>query len=709
MKSISEAVIETAQDAHILINEEGTLIEWNPQAERMFGWLREEAIGRSMLEAIIPVEYRAAYLEGIQRFVATGAKRGVNQRMEIEGQHRSGAVFPIELSLAAIRMTDGLTWSGFIRDITARHRMEKLHATEQAIGRILLVAQTLEEASRQFLESACTILGWSVGVLWKVDSSGSMLRCVDLWSSRPEDVSQFVTISKQLTFVPGVGLPGRVWNNRSSTWVQDVTVDLNFPRSAYAAQLGLHTGFAFPILYQEQVLGVMEFFATEILEPDRDVLQMFERIAGHVAQFLARTQAEETARLVKDKAEQSAKEQRRILSAVRAFFIELNNEGLVLQWTPAAEDLLGISVLSAIGSPFDSLSIKWEWEVLTREISQARRLMQEMVVDKLRLKMSDGTERLLRVSILPVFSDQGPSVVLMGEDQTEWLRLEHERLHGQKLESIGQLAAGIAHEINTPIQFIGDNLRFLSDGFTDLDAVLHRYKAVLTSEQVERCVPDLIERCRAEERRVDIPYLTDEIPKAIAQSTEGIQRVAKIVRAMKEFAHPGGEEKVLVNLNGAIESTVTVSRNEWKYVADLRTDLAPNLPMVPCLLGQFNQAILNMIVNAAHAIGDVVKDTGKKGLITISSRQVGDNAEIRIADTGTGIPDEIRHKIFDPFFTTKNVGKGTGQGLAIARSIVVNKHQGSIDVESHVGKGTVFIIHLPLSEVRTEPAGEVAA
>lgn len=297
----------------------------------------------------------------------------------------------------------------------------------------------------------------------------------------------------------------------------------------------------------------------------------------------------------------------------------------------------------------------------------------------------------------------------MGEDITERLLLEHDLAQAQKLESIGQLAAGIAHEINTPIQFVGDNIRFLSDSFTDLLAVLDRHRELLMSAKSGNCSPDLIEACEAETQRADLDYVTEEIPQAIAQTAEGVERVTKIVRAMKDFAHPGSDERAPVNLNAAIESTVTVSRNEWKYIADLQTDLAPDLPPVPCLLSQFNQAILNMIVNAAHAIADTVKVTGQKGLITIASRRDGDDAEIRITDTGTGIPEEIRPKIFDPFFTTKEVGKGTGQGLAISRSIVADKHGGAIAVESEVGKGTIFIVRLPAKSGGKNQPMEVAA
>ena len=168
---------------------------------------------------------------------------------------------------------------------------------------------------------------------------------------------------------------------------------------------------------------------------------------------------------------------------------------------------------------------------------------------------------------------------------------------------------------------------------------------------------------------------------------------------MKEFSHPGCSEKEQVNINRAIESTATVARNEWKYVADVEFDLDPDLPAVPCLLGDFNQVVLNLIVNAAHAIADEISDDGEeRGKITVTTRSVGDCVEIRIKDTGTGIPEDIQKRIFDPFFTTKEVGKGTGQGLAIAHSVITDGHGGSIHCESVVGEGTTFVISLPISE-----------
>ena len=288
----------------------------------------------------------------------------------------------------------------------------------------------------------------------------------------------------------------------------------------------------------------------------------------------------------------------------------------------------------------------------------------------------------------------------MVEDITERRLLREQLLQAQKLESVGQLAAGIAHEINTPVQYIGDNVRFLQDTFGELAALNVAYARLLAAVRSTEVTPQMLEEISLTVEKADVDYLLEEIPKAIEQTLEGISRVSSLVSAMKEFSHPGTGEKVPLDLNHAIESTITVARNEWKYVADMKAELDPALPLVSCFPGEFNQVVLNLIVNAAHAIADVTASGGpEKGLITIRTRSVPGWVEVRIQDTGGGIPEKARARIFDPFFTTKEIGKGTGQGLAIARSVVVDKHQGTIDFETEEGHGTSFIIRLPCEAV----------
>jgi signal transduction histidine kinase/DNA-binding response OmpR family regulator len=330
-------------------------------------------------------------------------------------------------------------------------------------------------------------------------------------------------------------------------------------------------------------------------------------------------------------------------------------------------------------------------------------LRQEKTIEAIQQVSTQQGKRDFRIVASPIHDKDGNIIAGVGlyEDITEKNIIEQELRQAQKIEAIGQLAAGITHEINTPVQYVGYNLSFLRDAFKDIGDVLEICRTVATAIKTGETVPTEILRSLTEATETaDVDYLLDEIPKTIEQGIEGIQRVEKIVRAMKEFSHPGSDEKTKVNINELLESTLTISRNQWKYVAELETDFKQDLPLVPCLAGEINQVFLNIIVNAAHAIEGKNKD-GENGLgkITITTRGKENAVQILISDTGGGIPESIRDRIFDTFFTTKAIGKGTGQGLAIARRVVIEKHQGSLSFESEEGKGTTFIIELPLTSI----------
>jgi two-component system, NtrC family, sensor kinase len=279
-------------------------------------------------------------------------------------------------------------------------------------------------------------------------------------------------------------------------------------------------------------------------------------------------------------------------------------------------------------------------------------------------------------------------------DITERRELESQLRHAQKLEGIGQLAAGIAHEINTPTQFVTDNLTFLRDSWKSTHELLERYREAVRNAG-EALPGDVAAALQQAEKSCDLEFIASEVPRAIDQSLDGARRVAKIVRAMKEFSHPDSADKTATDLNKAIESTITVARNEWKYVSEIVKEFEEALPPVVCYPGDINQVVLNLIVNAAHAIKEKIKED-EKGTITVSTRMRGDEVEIAVKDTGNGIAEAIRNRIFDPFFTTKEVGKGTGQGLALAYTVVVKKHGGNIWFETEVGCGTTFFITLPV-------------
>jgi len=309
----------------------------------------------------------------------------------------------------------------------------------------------------------------------------------------------------------------------------------------------------------------------------------------------------------------------------------------------------------------------------------------------------DGKAVAVAYACVPLMEKDGvQGAILSFRDIGAFKQAQRDALQASKLASVGQLASGIAHEINTPIQYIGDNLRFLSNAFQSLVGLLKRSEQLLSGidgEQAEQARAALV---RAREQ-ADADYLLENIPEATRQSLEGAGQVARIVLAMKEFSHPGERAKAEVDINRSVENTVAVSRNEWKQWAQLETQLEETLPRVNCLAGEINQVLLNLVVNAAHAIEEAKR--GADGKILVTTRRLdNDRVEIAIEDNGVGMTEAVIEQIFDPFFTTKKVGKGTGQGLSICRDVIVAKHGGKISVNSTPGVGSRFSVILPIGE-----------
>jgi PAS domain S-box-containing protein len=393
---------------------------------------------------------------------------------------------------------------------------------------------------------------------------------------------------------------------------------------------------------------------------------------------------------------------------------------------PQEFSFISQNISSVLGDSAEELAEQGAWSARVHSDDAARvaehhaellRLGQHRT--EYRFQHKDGSYRWLQDEARVLPDAQGKPGEIVGyciditslkEMEEARMRMEVQLRQAQKLEAVGQLAAGIAHEINTPMQYIGDNIRFLEESFGSLSQALQSHTSLLAAAKTNTLTPEVVATTEEAVAAADTTFLFEEIPSAVKQSLEGVDRVTKIVRAMKEFSHPGAHEKAPADLNRAIESTVTVTRNEWKYVAELKLELDPELPSVPCLIGEFNQCIVNLVVNASHAISDVIKGkSGAKGTITICTRRDGDFAEVRVSDTGSGIPKAIRPRIFEPFFTTKGLGKGTGQGLAIIYASIVRRHGGTVSFETEVGKGTTFIVRLPLVPGLTEPTSPSSA
>ena len=383
------------------------------------------------------------------------------------------------------------------------------------------------------------------------------------------------------------------------------------------------------------------------------------------------------------------------INAVPSILIGLDSNSRITRWNSAAAKAFVFAEGEVAGKTLTDCGIRWLTPGMDDEVRSWFSGERSRRSDRIAFELNEETRQLgLTITRVDMADENLTKVLVIGSDTTQRNVLESQLRQAQKLESVGQLAAGIAHEINTPTQYIGDNVRFLKDAFQELKGVLANYERLVAAANSNSPAPAQVSAAAP-----DVSYLLEEIPKAIEQTLEGVTRVSTLVGAMKEFSHPGTKEKTLLDLNHAIESTITVARNEWKYVADMETDFDSSLPLVSCRPGEFNQVILNLIVNAAHAIAEIVqKGVFEKGTIKVQTRNCPEWCEIRIQDTGSGIPEKVRAHIFDPFFTTKEIGKGTGQGLAIARSVVVDKHGGTIHFETQEGTGTTFIIRLPWQE-----------
>ncbi|WP_051305563.1 ATP-binding protein [Desulfogranum mediterraneum] len=377
------------------------------------------------------------------------------------------------------------------------------------------------------------------------------------------------------------------------------------------------------------------------------------------------------------------------------------------------ENLLGYSEQQLIGTSIFSNIPNRQQHPFRLEIET--RLQQRRPIHDLEQSFTtcSGTEIQLLISGKPVLDDSQELIGYRGvyRDITEKKRkeaqqriLEQELQQAQKMEAVGTLAAGIAHEINTPLQFIGDNTSFCQDSTDDL---FHFFQAGSVLLGADGMAPEeLSEQYQQLREKYEIDYLEEELPKALQESLSGVEQVRTIIQAMKDFSHQGSVEKEEADINQALESTIVLCRNEWKYCAELTTDFSRDLPKVPCYIGELKQVFLNLIVNASHAIREDQKAEGHgRGRIMVRTYSQGGMAIISIQDNGAGIPRAIRDRVFDHFFTTKEVGQGSGQGLAIAYQIIREKHLGSISFESHEGLGTTFVVKLPLQPQMSGTSG----
>jgi PAS domain S-box-containing protein len=391
-------------------------------------------------------------------------------------------------------------------------------------------------------------------------------------------------------------------------------------------------------------------------------------------------------------------ENNQILGSISSMIIGVNSEMAVAQWNEVASTLLRLPMNEVMGRNFFQLPISWDWDAIRKQSEICLENKARIRMDDIILSFPGEESRIIGITLTPLYlkDEKHPGFLLVGSDITERRLLEQKLMQTSQLEAIGQMAAGIAHEINTPTQLVGSNLRYIRQQLADILSLIDMAGELNNSVKQGTATPEMGFMLQKAADEAHVEFFRQEAPKAISDSLEGIDRISHIVSAMRYFSHPATEMKVKGDVNQIIQNALSLSRNEWKNVAEIETDLDESLPPIDCHPSELSQTILNLIINAVHAIKDVTKDApGTKGKISIQTCQAGHAIEIRVSDTGTGIPEEIRDKVFNPFFTTKDVGVGTGQGLALCYTAIVKKHGGTIEFETEIGRGTTFIIHIP--------------
>jgi PAS domain S-box-containing protein len=572
-----------------------------------------------------------------------------------------------------------------------RHLAYQKTALQFSVSRVLAESTNLHDAADGILSALCEFAKFERGEIWQSDKSAGRVALLTSWpriaqrKPPPDDLSQ---LSQPLP--SGEDLAATVLRSCAPATLTE-------PQPAVAFPLSVGAG----------ALGVLALFGSGTQGGDKDFAKLLLSVGRQLGQFMARKTAEE-------ERESLGTERLIILDSTSEGIYGLDRDGCITFINKSASRILGCTPEQVLGKKSHPLFHHTHPD--GSAYADADCAISKVIVsgeghrtDREYFWKLDGSHVAVDYSAKPVFKDgRINGAVVSFSDISDKREMEMELRHAQKLEAVGRLAAGIAHEINTPIQFVGDNTRFMQDSFGQILEMIGKYEQVIDEAADSPTHPERIGELAAIREKIEWSYLRNEIPKALEQALDGVNRVATIVRAMKEFSHVDrSAEKAPADLNKAIESTLIVARNEVKYVADVETDFAA-LPAVICHLGDLNQVFLNLLVNAAHAIVDANAGTEKKGLITVHTSCEGEFVVVSIADSGTGIPEAVRGKVFDPFFTTKEVGKGTGQGLALARNIVVDKHGGTLTFETQMGKGTTFYIRLPVNGVPTTPEAVLA-
>ena len=636
-------ISDSANDAIIMADNDSRITYWNRAAEEMFGYLAEDVVGTKLHQSIIPARFQDAHLKGFNKFCDTGQGNVIGKTVELAAIRKDKTEFPIELSLSSVKVGDRWNAVGIIRDISDRKKAERRLNAQHAVTQILSASITMKDASVRILQAICESLNWEFGAMWFYHHQDNVLRCSDLWHIPDIEVLEFKKSTEEITFAPEIGLPGRVWTSGKPAWIVDVVHDPNFPRAPYALKEGLHAAFGFPIIYNEEVLGTLEFFSKEKEEPDNDLLNMMSAVGIQIGLFIKRNQSEEVTRKLSRAVEQSP-----------ATIVITNVKGNIEYVNPKFFQLTGYSFEEVIGKNPRILKSGVQSDAVYKEmwntISSGNEWSGEFCNKK---KNNDLYWE--SVSISPITNNEGTIThyVAIKEDITNHRKIEKELRESHKMMSLGRLTASVFHEILNPVNIIASHTQLL----------------LMEAEKGSNTEEDLL-------------------------SIQGeIKRIVNITDNLRTLSQNEGNEVVNVEINGLLENTLELINPELniKSIKPI-LKLEKGLPEVMAHGSEIGQAFLNIVSNAIEAMPD-------GGTLTIVTQCVQNKGlplvRISVIDTGCGIANDIIDKIFEPFYSTKKEIKGVGLGLSSSYTII-NGCGGKLSVESEEGNGATFIIDLPV-------------
>lgn len=712
---------------------EGRFVTINSATCDFFGRPPENILGKKASD-LLPADLAESF-EQDERKILKGERATVDREMEIEirGQGRT-----IVRRMVALMDPDGRVDGiiGLTMDVTQNKLAEKLIAKTSAFQKIILelainfVNRPIAELDQGVVEALALVGSFcdmDRACLFRYDYALETMSVSHEWCA-PDTPS----IKSRLQDTPTSLFPGLVEAHRAKKNMSIPNVEGLPPgtplRKTYET-LGAKSVISVPLYNGETCFGFVGFASirrekvwTEgeinLLVVTAELLTN-ARLRRQREQHLieARAVAEEAYDVMEKRIEKRTKElacinsklkseiARRmhlirdletIQNSISAILIAVDENGEVTQWSNAAEKAFGLNSRDTVGTIFQNLPLPWDWDIVRASVAECVTAQGVSRAGNVGYVNADGQQSILMLTVSPIHdASRGQAgYLILGEDVTEIITLEAQLSQAAKMEAIGQLAAGIAHEINTPTQYVSDSATFLREVYNDLAPIFDTITNLCASE--DPLTANEVRKLRQVLRDTELEFMRREIPPTFERIETGIDKISSIVRAMNRFAYFGNDEKRMTDINELLDNALTISQNEWKYVANLTKDFDHDIGCVMCSPGDISQVFLNVIINAAHAVEEKVRGTAEKGTITVSTRMSGHCAEVRISDTGGGIPEHLKDKIFNLFFTTKKIGKGTGQGLAIAYNTIVTKHGGEITFESGPGKGTTFIIRIPM-------------